>query len=667
MAIEKLVKLQFVVNNSDLQLFRNELFHQGLIHLRNISSKLGTLKSKPEEEQALRSRLNKVQYLLEIIDRYTPQKSSFIDNFIPKKPIIEADFLTQSDHESFLDQSYQESKKQEDQINQDHERISFIEIQLKELYPYQNYLFHFEDLSRSQYLRLLFIAPRSLQRQDLLKLYPALFKLAVVEEVPVSDKEMSFVLVFPSSSADEVKMLLKRSELQTLSIDHLTGTPAQIIKDLESEKILLQEKIEKSRLVLSGLFAESARLFLLKDIYESQLLKLRGEQFFTTSRHVSVVEGFIPNKDLPRIQSWLRQSFPQIYVAEHPADETAPIKFNNKVFFAPFEFLLRMFGLPRYGMIDPTPVVSVLFLILFGIAFGDVIYGLILFAICQSLSKKYSHDLGTVRFLRMFKYAGVSSAFFGILTTSWAGDLISSYTPKSSLIHRIHSSLGLINSSEQVMTLMVAIIYLGVFSQMLGVAMSMLQNIKEKKWIQAIFDQLSWLLFMPAITLVVGQFLVPNYYPAGMVFWAGRVVYLAVVMIFIGGFIKTRNPVAGVFSGALNFYGILSTYGVSALMADVLSYLRLLALAVATSSMAMSFNLVSFLFKDIPFIGPILVVVVLVFSNLLNLLLSVLGSFVHPVRLLFYEVFSRFYQEGGTEFVAYGLRFRNVFVKQREA
>jgi V/A-type H+/Na+-transporting ATPase subunit I len=486
MAIEKLVKLQFVINNSDLQLFRNELFHQGVIHLHNISSKLNAIKTNPSEEQTLRSKLSKIQYLLEIIERYSPKKSSFIDNFIPNKPIVEADFLKANDHDSHLDLCFQKSKKQEDLINQHQERIAHIESQLKELYPYQNFLFRFEELSQSQRICLRFIAPRNYQKQDLLKLYPALFKLALVEDVPVSDKENSFVLVYPASSADEVNALLKRSELQTFSVDHLSGTPAQIIHDLETEKGSLNHQVEAAKLDLSKLFTESARLLLIKDLCEGQLLKLRGEQLFTSSRHVSVIEGYIPARELPRIQMWLHQNFPQIYFAEYSPDQTAPIKFNNKVFFAPFEFLLRMFGLPRYGMIDPTPVVSVLFLILFGIAFGDVIYGLTLFAICQLLSNKYAHDLGTVKFLRMFKYAGISSAFFGMLTTSWAGDLITSYTPKSSLIHRIHISLGLINTSEQVMTLMVAIIYLGVFSQMLGVGMSMLQSIKEKKWVQAI-------------------------------------------------------------------------------------------------------------------------------------------------------------------------------------
>jgi V/A-type H+/Na+-transporting ATPase subunit I len=667
MAIETLLKLQFVVNHSDLHKFRNALFHQGIIHLRNISSKLNPLKTDSLEEQALRSKLNKINYLLELTERYSPKKSSFIDNFIPNKPIIEAELLQKTDHESYLDLRYQQIKSQEELISNQQERIALIESQLKELKPYQNYLFRFEELTRGRHLTVIFIEARNYHREDLLKLYPSLFKLALIEDAPGGEKENSFVLVAPLSSYEEINKLLKRSDLQAFSTIHLKGSPAELIQALESEKERIELQIQEAKSSLSSLSSELGRLLLFKDLNESQLAKIRGNHFFTSSRHVSVIEGYIPAKDFPKLEVWLQNHFPEIYFAQHPADETAPIKFNNKVFFAPFEFLLRMFGLPRYGMIDPTPVVSLLFLVLFGIAFGDVIYGLTLFALCQLISKKYSHDEGTVRFMRMFKYAGISSAFFGMLTTSWAGDLISSYTPKSSLIHRIHSSLGLINTSEHVMTLMVAIIYLGVFAQMTGVAMSMLQSLKEKKWIQAIFDQLSWLFFMPSITLIVGQFLVPGYYPETLVFWAGRVVYLAVAMIFIGGFIKTRNPLAGIFSGTLNFYGILSTYGVSALMADVLSYLRLLALAVATSSMAMSFNLVSFLFKDIPVIGPILVVVVLLFSNMLNLLLSVLGSFVHPVRLLFYEVFSRFYQDGGIEFNAYGLRFRHVFVKQREA
>ena len=126
---------------------------------------------------------------------------------------------------------------------------------------------------------------------------------------------------------------------------------------------------------------------------------------------------------------------------------------------------------------------------------------------------------------------------------------------------------------------------------------------------------------------------------------------------------QSSRPFIKIIKGFVNIYGIVSSYGVSAIIGDILSYIRLLALALATSLMAVSFNLISFLLKDIKIIGPILVIVLLIFTNIFNLLLSVLGAFIHPVRLMFFEFFGRFFQEGGQEYKPFSYQFKNIIVK----
>ncbi len=670
MAIEKLSKFQMVVQKNQWISFRNKLFQKGFIHLQDISKKMNPLQNTSDEEKTLRSRINKINYLLELADRTNPRKKPFINNFIPDRPILEPSSVEKIKGEDFLNDLFEEINSVDEKISSSKERLAFVEQRICQLTPYEHMAFSFEKLAFGRFVNVWLVESKQSTRDDLMRLYPFLFEDAMVQEVPSNGDETSvasYVVIAPGSSYQKVCNKLKRTDLKILPIQNLKGTPASVLASLKEEKASLIHTIEESIHQIGLLHQKEPHLLCLKDLCESHLKKIEGARNFTSSRRVVVMEGYIPQTASKEAKEWLDKSWPEVFYQDEEADNDAPIKLNNRPFFAPFEFLLRMFGLPRYGMIDPTPVVSFLFLIFFGIAFGDVLYGLFLFSVCHLMSKKYDHDIGTVKFLSMFKYAGISSAFFGMITTSWAGDLVTTYVPSSWWLHRLHHSLGIISASEHVMVMMVAIIYLGVIAQMIAVAMAMFQNIKEKKWIDAIFDQFSWMLFMPSITIVIGQYLAPGYFPEGLVSWAGYICYLSIAMIFIGGFIKSKNPITGVFSGTINFYGIMSTYGVSALMADVLSYLRLLALAVATSSMAMSFNLVSFLFKDIPLIGPLLIIVVLLLSNLLNILLSVLGAFVHPVRLLFYELFSRFYQSGGREFVPYGQQFKHVFLtKQRE-
>jgi V/A-type H+-transporting ATPase subunit I len=324
-----------------------------------------------------------------------------------------------------------------------------------------------------------------------------------------------------------------------------------------------------------------------------------------------------------------------------------------------------MFALPRSGLIDPTPIVAIAYLILFGLSFGDVIYGLVLILFCVVAIKKYKHDKGVVNFFKLFLYSGISACFFGALTNSWAGDLLSiTYLPANHFLVKLTNSLKIINSMEQVMTLLIAILYLGAFVQMVGIFSAMLQNIKEKNIKDAFFDQFTWFIFIPSAFIFAGEFLAPGYYPGWLVLSAKYLLFTCLIFIFIGGAMKSRNPVIKVVKGILNIYGIVSSYGVASILADVLSYLRLLALAVATASMAMSFNLISFLIKSIPVLGPILVVVLLIVTNMLNFLLSILSAFIHPVRLIFDEFFGRFFQDGGTDYKPYSNQYKHVLVNE---
>ena len=219
------------------------------------------------------------------------------------------------------------------------------------------------------------------------------------------------------------------------------------------------------------------------------------------------------------------------------------------------------------------------------------------------------------------------------------------------------------NPSQNFIALMVVVIYLGAVLQCVAIAMSFFQRLKEKSYTEAVFNNLSWILFIPCAVILAGQFLVPGYYPQLLVSLAQWICIFALIMIFIGGFLQGgKNIFKGIIKGFLNMYGIKSSYGAATLLGDILSYLRLAALMVATSSMAMSFNLIASMFNSIPVVVIVFTIVMIVFLNIFNFLLNIIGSFVHPVRLLFYEMFSRFYEDGGSEYCAYTHRYRHVFI-----
>ncbi len=120
------------------------------------------------------------------------------------------------------------------------------------------------------------------------------------------------------------------------------------------------------------------------------------------------------------------------------------------------------------------------------------------------------------------------------------------------------------------------------------------------------------------------------------------------------------NWPARLVTGTISLYGILGSYGTTAFIGDVLSYSRLLALGLTTSVIGMAFNIISGFLKDIPYAGWGLFLVVCFAGHSFNFVMSILGAFVHPARLIFLEFFGRFYEGGGSPFRPFGFASSNV-------
>ncbi|HPO16981.1 MAG TPA: ATPase, partial [Candidatus Hydrogenedentes bacterium] len=103
-------------------------------------------------------------------------------------------------------------------------------------------------------------------------------------------------------------------------------------------------------------------------------------------------------------------------------------------------------------------------------------------------------------------------------------------------------------------------------------------------------------------------------------------------------------------TGLISLYGIVGSYGLTAFIGDTMSYCRLLALALTTSIVALSFNMIAALLKPIPVAGPVLFIAALIVAHLFNFAICLLGAFVHSMRLIFVEFFGRFYTGGAKPF-----------------
>lgn len=137
---------------------------------------------------------------------------------------------------------------------------------------------------------------------------------------------------------------------------------------------------------------------------------------------------------------------------------------------------------------------------------------------------------------------------------------------------------------------------------------------------------------------------------------AGRVL-LAFVLLGLGISPLARKSVARVWTGAY------SLYGMSAFIGDTLSYARLMAIGLATVLIGMVVNLLAKMIFAAGPIGIFFGIIVLLVGHTFNLVINLLGAFVHPTRLQFVEFFGKFYDDGGAKFAPLAIRTKHLIFR----
>jgi len=329
---------------------------------------------------------------------------------------------------------------------------------------------------------------------------------------------------------------------------------------------------------------------------------------FRKTSHTYVVEGYIPRNKISSLKELAKLH--KVHV-EYGIDEKAPTKLKNNSYVGHFEFLTHMFGLPKYGKIDPTPFMSFFIPLFFGFMFSDIGYGILLLLLAVVLMKTSRRQNKVQRDgAFMLGVCSITTIIFGVFFGSFFGNLIK-ITPlildpftDAKLVLIIGLALGLIHLN-------------------LGLVLAMVQAIKEKDMKKLLLQPIPFITLQLA---ALGFLLNP---PLGAAL-------LIVTLILL--FLKSK------FQGIMDVTGFLGTW---------LSYARLLALGLATGGIAMGVNIIAQQLLQVNVLGPVLFIFTLLLGHTFNFAMNVLGSSIHSVRLHYIEFFSQFYEAGGEPFNAF--------------
>lgn len=343
-----------------------------------------------------------------------------------------------------------------------------------------------------------------------------------------------------------------------------------------------------------------------------------------------LLEGWVPEDKAPALEKELEKQgyfFQQLEIED---GDKVPIKLKNNKFTRLYEPITKMFSLPNYAELDPTPFFAPFFMLFFGMCFGDGGYGLLVIIACAIAKRKVKDDFKP--YLTLFQYLGLAALIVGTLTGSFFGVSLAD-------IPALSKVKNYFLNSDNLMTLSIII---GLVQIIFGKAVAAYKT-KLQKGVKHSIAPFAWVFVIISLACAFGLPMLNVHLPAAVITLFYVIAGLGLIVAYV-----YNTPGKNIF---LNFgTGLWNTYNMaSGLLGDTLSYIRLFAIGLTGAILGGVFNTLAITMTDglnIVF-RVICMLLILLVGHSINIALCTISSLVHPLRLIFVEYYKNAEFEGG--------------------
>ncbi|RKY37456.1 MAG: ATPase [Candidatus Omnitrophota bacterium] len=509
------------------------------------------------------------------------------------KSTVSADEKEKKEAFSYVE-AYEKAKENFHQLA---EQIEKLERQLRNIAPWGNFDFNLiKKLSDSGINIRFFIVP--------IKKFSACVNEQIYYQEISRDKTYIYFVVF------------EKNDPVTLDCDEFFYPETDKGKLQAEYNTLLEEKkkIESLQIeILSNIDQVKEYLHIQQTEYAFLLISngLNSE----VENKLYIVHGWLPRSMHREVEEFLDKNDIYSYFSKPQQDERPPILLKNNRFSKLFEPITRLFDLPKYSELDLTVFFAPFFALFFGFCLGDAGYGLIILLISIGLRNKVSAEKKSI--LSLLSFLGLATFLVGMISGTLFGiDVMkSNLEPLKKIV--LFDQNGLFNAA----------LILGCIQIFFGLFLKTINRIRQYGFLAGL-STLGWIIMLSGLIGLVAF---------KQSIWA---VYFGIALILLFNDLKA-NIFLRIGKGIWELYGITGVFG------DLLSYIRLFALSIASSILGFVINDIAFQAKEIPFIGFLVTFLILVVGHTGNLLLSSLSAFVHPLRLTFVEFYKSAGFEGG--------------------
>ncbi|MBI5389999.1 V-type ATP synthase subunit I [Candidatus Woesearchaeota archaeon] len=441
------------------------------------------------------------------------------------------------------------------------------------------------------------------------------------------DQELIAVLYDREEEAkvEAVLASVGMKQLMFSSIAGFQGSPLPHRRELDRE---LHDHLKEEKQINEQLQAigkeHGKNLLALLSILQLEMEIAEAPRLFGVTESCILIRGFLPTHQTKQVVEEIKHITQQaicVYKEEIHHQDNIPVKFQHSAFTKPFQFFLDLYTLPSYHEIDPTSLMAITFPFLFGFMLGDIGYGIVTLLLFWILKKKFSAGKDLFQILI---YASVATIIAGLLFGEFFG---SEYIFGYHLFH-------ILSREHEIYTLLYLSLGIGVIHVNLALALGFVNELHHHGLYKAICEKLSWVIMEIGAALAVGSM---YHYLTIPVYVGIGVAVLGVVLLLLGA-------------------GVIGIIEIPGLMGNVLSYARLMALGLASVGLATVVNDFArdFFQKGGFFIAA--AILLLILGHGINILLGVMGPFLHSLRLHYVEFFTKFFKGGGTRYKPFGQR-----------
>ncbi len=607
---------------------------------------------------------------LEILQRYAPEKSGLFASLAGKTQVEKAEF----EKAAIKRDSYIETAKTivslDKRIAEGKANIQKLENRIEALIPWMGLKVPVSFSGTAHTACFIGAVAGSFSLEDVYALIAqnAPEAEAVDAEIVSADKDYTYIAVTClKNEADSVEAALRAGGFSRPS-QSINKIPSELAEELKAEVEREKEGINSLKEEIKSYAARREELRLVSDYYRIRADKYEILGQIPQTEKTFALSGYVPAERSDELIEELSGKYDAAaWIEEIQEDEEVPVALKNNKFASCAEGILASFGLPGKGDMDPTFIMSIFYVFFFGLMLSDAAYGVIVSVICGIVLVKFPNMVESLkRSVQLFFWCGISTIVWGILLGGYFGDVVTVIADVFFGVEVTIPALWFVPLDEPMRMLMFSLLF-GVIHLLTGLGIKGYMCIKAKSYVEFVCDVLFWFMLVVGLIFILlptelfagiagGQIVLPAFVDP----LAKALSIIGAVGILVMSGRRKKNKIA--LRLALGAYDL---YNITGWLSDVLSYSRLLALGLATGVIASVINQMGSM-GGRTVLGVIVFILVFLIGHVFNLLINLLGAYVHTSRLQYVEFFGKFYEGGGREFKPFNLKTKHVDLKEEK-